>query len=222
MWEQLKAHGYWSGEIWNRSKDGRVFPEILTISAVPDGTGKTHQYVALFADISSLKEQEEKLERLAHYDPLTGLPNRALLSERLQLAMPRGQRKGRPMAVVCLDLDNFKGVNEQYGRDIGDHLLTIMASRLGLAMRQDDMLARIGGDEFVAVLADTGNTDESIPMINRLLNAVADPVELDENDPACFNQHRGNVLSAARGCGCGTTPAPSRPGDVPGKSARQE
>ncbi len=136
--------------------------------------------MALFADISSLKEQEEKLERLAHYDPLTGLPNRALLSERLQLAMPRGQRKGRPMAVVCLDLDNFKGVNEQYGRDIGDQLLTIMASRLGLAMRQDDMLARIGGDEFVAVLADTGNTDESIPMINRLLNAVADPVELDE------------------------------------------
>jgi diguanylate cyclase (GGDEF)-like protein/PAS domain S-box-containing protein len=180
MWDQLKAHGYWSGEIWNRSKDGRVFPEILTISAVPDTTGKTHQYVALFADISSLKEQEEKLERLAHYDPLTGLPNRALLAERLQLAMPRGQRKGRPMAVVCLDLDNFKGINDQYGRDTGDQLLSIMASRLGLAMRQDDMLARIGGDEFIAVLADAGNTDESIPMINRLQNAVVEPVELEK------------------------------------------
>ncbi|MGA7856499.1 MAG: PAS domain S-box protein [Terracidiphilus sp.] len=180
MWSQLTANGYWSGEIWNRARDGRVFPEILTISAVPDATGKTQQYVALFADISSLKEQEQKLERLAHYDPLTGLPNRALLSDRLQVAMPRGQRRGRPMAVVCLDLDNFKGINEHYGRETGDQLLSVMANRMGLALRQDDMLARIGGDEFVAVLADAGSTDDSIPMINRLLNAVAEPVELGE------------------------------------------
>jgi diguanylate cyclase (GGDEF)-like protein/PAS domain S-box-containing protein len=179
MWGQLRTTGYWSGEIWNRARDGRVFPEILTISAVPDAMGKTQQYVALFADISSLKEQEHKLERLAHYDLLTGLPNRALLSDRLQLAMPQGRRKGRSIAIVCLDLDNFKGINEHHGRDSGDALLTVVANRLGLALRQDDMLARIGGDEFVAVLADAGNMEESIPMINRLLNAVAEPVELE-------------------------------------------
>jgi len=180
MWNQLAAKGQWSGEIWNRAKDGRIYPEVLTIRSVPDATGKTQQYVALFADISSLKEQEQKLERHAHYDLLTGLPNRVLLAERLQEAMPRGQRKGRPMAIVCLDLDNFKAINEHHGRDFGDQLLKVMASRIGFALRQDDMLARIGGDEFVAVLVELANTNDSIPMLTRLVDAVSEPAQVGE------------------------------------------
>ncbi len=180
MWNHLIAKGHWSGEIWNRAKDGHIFAEMLTISAVRDAGGKTQQYVAMFSDITSIKEHERQLERIAHYDVLTGLPNRVLLADRLHQAMAQAHRTGRPIAIACLDLDNFKPVNERHGHNTGDNLLTAVTTRVRQVLREGDTLARLGGDEFVAVLLDVGSAEESIPVLNALLDAVAQPVRVDE------------------------------------------
>ena len=179
MWNQLIAKGHWSGEIWNRAKDGHVFAETLTISAVPDATGKTQQYVAMFSDITSIKEQERQLEHIAHYDLLTGLPNRVLLADRLNQAMAQAHRRNRPVAIVCLDLDNFRPVNDRHGHNTGDELLTAVTTRIKLALREGDTLGRLGGDEFVVVM-EIGSIEESAPLIEALLNAVAEPVLVGE------------------------------------------
>ncbi len=180
MWRSLIENGHWAGEIWNRAKNGRVYPEILTISAVLDAAGKAQQYVAMFTDISSIKEQEQILEHLAHYDLLTGLPNRVLLAEHVNQAMDQSRRGGHPVAVVCLDLDDFKPVNDQYGSEIGDRLLTVVTRRMKLALGENDALARLGGDEFAAVLAELASTEDSVPTLARLLQAVAEPVQVGE------------------------------------------
>ena len=124
MWRDLIESGHSSGEIWNRAKDGRIFAEMLNITAVRDEAGKTQQYVALFCDMTSEKEHERALERIAQYDLLTGLPNRVLLRERLHQAMAQADRRGKILAVVCLDLDNFKAINDRHGHVVGDQLLT--------------------------------------------------------------------------------------------------
>ena len=175
MWRDLIESGHWSGEIWNRAKDGRVFPELLTITAVRDKSGVTQQYVALFSDISSEKEREQTLQRIARYDLLTGLPNRALLRERLHHAMAQAGRRGTVLAVVCLDLDNFKAVNDRYGHAVGDELLTTISHRMKSVLRKEDTLARLGGDEFIAVLLDFDNLDQSFPSVMQLLQAASQP-----------------------------------------------
>ncbi|MDZ7641195.1 MAG: response regulator [Desulfurivibrio sp.] len=144
MWRALQSEGFWSGEIWNRHKDGRVYPEMLTISAVPDSTGATTHYVALFSDISELKAQQQQLELIAHYDTLTGLPNRSLLADRLQQAMSQTTRRGTLLAIVYLDLDGFKEVNDSHGHDVGDRLLCALAGRMKETLRESDTLARLG------------------------------------------------------------------------------
>ncbi len=179
MWNQLIAKGHWSGEIWNRAKDGQVFAEMLTISAVPDAAGKTQQYVAMFSDITSIKEQERQLEHIAHYDRLTGLPNRVLLADRLSQAMAQAHRRNRPVAIVCLDLDNFRPVNDRHGHNTGDELLTAVTTRMKGALREGDTLGRLGGDEFVVVM-EMGSVEESAPQIEALLSAVAKPVLVGE------------------------------------------
>jgi diguanylate cyclase (GGDEF)-like protein/PAS domain S-box-containing protein len=176
MWRDLIESGHWSGEIWNRRKDGRVFPEMLTITAVRDGSGKTQQYVALFSDITSAKEQEKELERVALYDLLTGLPNRVNLRDRLRHAMDQAERRGNTLAVVCLDLDDFKGINDRHGHGVGDELLTTVAHRLKSAMQHEDTLARLGGDEFIAVLRDFECAEGCLPAVRQLLEAAASPV----------------------------------------------
>jgi diguanylate cyclase (GGDEF)-like protein/PAS domain S-box-containing protein len=176
MWRDLVESGHWSGEIWNRGKDGRVFPEMLTITAVRDSAGNTQQYVALFSDISSAKKQEQELQRVALYDLLTGLPNRVHLRDRLHHAMVHAERRGSTLAVVCLDLDNFKTINDRYGHAVGDELLTTVAHRMKSKMHHDDTLARLGGDEFIAVLRDFGNPDQSLPMVRQLLDAASQAV----------------------------------------------
>jgi diguanylate cyclase (GGDEF)-like protein/PAS domain S-box-containing protein len=175
MWHDLIERGHWSGEIWNRAKDGRIFPEMLTITAVRDKSGNTQQYVALFSDISSEKEREQVLQRIARYDLLTGLPNRVLLRERLHHAMSQASRRGSILAVVCVDLDNFKAINDRHGHAIGDQLLTTIAHRMKSALRKDDILARLGGDEFIAVLLDLDNPDQSAPAVMQLLEAASQP-----------------------------------------------
>ena len=179
LWTSLKETGTWSGEIWNRRKDGEVYAELLTISAVRNSTGEVIQYVALFSDITALKNYQTELEHIAHFDILTGLPNRLLLTDRMQQAMSQSVRRAQRMAVAYLDLDGFKEVNDQHGHAMGDKLLVALAQRMRDVMREGDTLARIGGDEFVAVLIDLGEQDAGLPWITRMLRAAADPFVLE-------------------------------------------
>jgi diguanylate cyclase (GGDEF)-like protein/PAS domain S-box-containing protein len=178
MWQQLADKGHWYGEIWNRRKSGEVYAEMLTISTVPDVQGKAKHYVALFSDITALKEHQKELDHIAHYDVLTGLPNRVLLADRLRQGMTQSVRRSQQLAVIFLDLDGFKVINDTHGHEAGDLLLMTVAKRMKHALRDGDTLARIGGDEFVAVLMDMNDTASSMPLLNRLLEAAAQPVQL--------------------------------------------
>jgi diguanylate cyclase (GGDEF)-like protein/PAS domain S-box-containing protein len=177
LWRDLIENGHWYGEVWNRRKNGEVYAVMQTISAVRDAQGNTLQYVALFSDITPLKEHEKQLEHIAHYDALTTLPNRVLLADRLHQTMAQAQRRGQRLAVVYLDLDGFKAINDRYGHEAGDLLLVAVATRMKQALREGDTLARIGGDEFVAVLVDLVDVAASVPMLTRLLAAAAVPVQ---------------------------------------------
>ena len=176
MWSSLTSQGYWFGEVWNRKKNGELFAVMETISAVRDAEGRTQQYVSLFSDITTLKDHQLQLENLAHFDALTHLPNRVLLADRLRQGMTQAHRRGQLLAVVFLDLDGFKAINDQHGHGVGDQLLVALANRMKLALREGDTLARMGGDEFVAVLADLPDVPASVPLLSRLLGAAALPV----------------------------------------------
>lgn len=176
MWSDLMKKGHWYGEIWNRRKNGEVYAEMLTISAVHDGQGEIQHYVALFSDISTFKTYEEQLQQMAYYDILTGLPNRALLADRLHQSMAQAKRRKQLMAVLYLDLDGFKNINDTHGHDVGDKLLIALSDRMQQLLREGDTLARVGGDEFVMILVDFVKTAEIDPIINRLLLATEQPV----------------------------------------------
>lgn len=178
LWRDLSETGHWSGEIWNRAKDGRVFAEMLTITAVRGKSGEIERFVALFSDITASKEQEQTLRRVTEYDILTGLPNRSLLRERLHIAMLQAARRGSVLAVVCLDLDNFKRINDVHGHAAGDEVLTRVAHSMKLAMRESDILSRLGGDEFIAVISGLDNPDASLPTIKHLLNVASQTVNI--------------------------------------------
>lgn len=177
MWRMLVENGTWSGEIWNRRKNGEIYVETQTISAVRDAQGNTQHFVALITDITERKEAQLKLERLAHFDNLTGLPNRVLLADRMHQAMAQIQRRGLSLAVVYLDLDGFKEINDRHGHETGDLLLAELARRMKHTLREGDTLARLGGDEFVAVLLEQADIVASEPMLKRLLAAAAEPVQ---------------------------------------------
>ena len=174
----IAEHGFWSGEVWNRRKSGEDFAEMLTISAVRNAEGNVQNYVALFTDITPMKEHQRQLEHIAHFDALTSLPNRVLLVDRMQQALHQSQRRQLSVGVAYLDLDGFKCVNDQHGHGLGDELLVALAHRMKAALRDGDTLARIGGDEFVAVLVDLEHSADAEPVLQRLLKAAAEPVEL--------------------------------------------
>lgn len=176
MWETLQKEGFWNGEIYNRRKNGDVYIEMLTISAVKNENDTIVRYVALFSDITPLKEQQKRLEYIAHYDALTGLPNRVLFSDRLGQAIVHSRRNQLSVAVIYLDLDGFKEINDTHGHDNGDKLLSIIADRMKQALRQGDTITRLGGDEFVAVLLDLQTHKDCIPFLNRLLGAASEVV----------------------------------------------
>ncbi|MBY0467215.1 MAG: EAL domain-containing protein [Burkholderiales bacterium] len=178
MWRTIQEKGHWSGEIWNRRKGGEVFAEMLTISAVRSEAGDVQHYVSLFTDITPMKQHQRQLEHIAHYDALTNLPNRVLLADRLQQALAQGLRRGKSVAVVYLDLDGFKDINDTHGHATGDELLILLAQRMKTALREGDSLARFGGDEFVAVLVDLDHPQDCEPVLARLLRATADVVPL--------------------------------------------
>ncbi|MFM2067816.1 MAG: hypothetical protein RLZZ584_2725 [Pseudomonadota bacterium] len=176
MWAQLNAQGHWAGEIWNRRKDSEVIAELLTISSVRDASGSVQQYVALFSDITTLKQHQSQLEHMAHFDALTSLPNRVLLADRLHQAMAHAVRRGQHLVLAYLDLDGFKAINDQHGHDVGDQVLVSLACRMQATLRESDSLARLGGDEFVAMLIDLQDASACLPLVTRLLTTVAQPI----------------------------------------------
>ena len=175
MWQGLSTQGQWQGEIWSRRKDGEAYAGLLTVSAAHDASGHIQRYVALFSDITPLRKQQERIEHIAHYDPLTDLPNRVLLSDRLKLAMVSIHRSQQSLALLYMDLDGFKAVNDQLGHDAGDQLLIEIAHRMKNVLREGDTLARMGGDEFVALLNGVDNTHDVELVIERLLHACSQP-----------------------------------------------
>jgi diguanylate cyclase (GGDEF)-like protein/PAS domain S-box-containing protein len=180
MWQQLLTEGAWKGEIWNRRKDGELYAEILTISRIQDEAGNVQHFIALFSDITVQKKHQQQLEHIAHYDTLTGLPNRLLFGDRLQRSMIAARDEGCHLGVVYLDLDGFKEVNDTYGHDVGDQLLMAVAKRMKQALRRHDTIARLGGDEFVAVLEDVGDRQTGELVFNRLLTAASEPLQIGE------------------------------------------
>ncbi|MES2013240.1 MAG: EAL domain-containing protein [Pseudomonadota bacterium] len=183
MWASINSIGTWEGEIWNRRKSGEIYPEHLTITAVKDMTGMVTNYVAALTDITKSKEASEEIKNLAFYDPLTRLPNRRLLMDRLKQALATSARSGQRGAVLFLDLDHFKTLNDTLGHDIGDFLLQQVAERLTACVREGDTIARIGGDEFVVLLEDLSDHDleaatqtESIG--DKILEALNQPYQL--------------------------------------------
>ncbi len=180
MWRALLTSGHWRGEVWNRRKDGTVFAMLMTISAVKDTQGNTQHYVALFSDITALKEYQSQLERMAHFDALTSLPNRVLLADRLQQAMRQAKRRQQQLAVAYLDLDGFKAINDHHGHEVGDQVLIALTHRMKETLRVGDTMARLGGDEFVAVLIDLDDASASFPLLQRLLGVAALPVQLGD------------------------------------------
>ncbi|MTI45498.1 PAS domain S-box-containing protein/diguanylate cyclase (GGDEF)-like protein [Roseibium hamelinense] len=192
LWETLQTTGMWRGEIWNRKKTGEVYPEMLTISAVEDKDGNVTNYIGLFSDISKLKAHEKQLEHLARYDKLTGLPNRVLLEDQMSQAMARARRHGHYMAIAFIDLDGFKTVNDTHGHAAGDELLVAMAKRLRSVLRTEDTLARIGGDEFVALITDLPSQTDCIGTLDRLLSIAAQEFNLEKaSGPAAVSASIG-------------------------------
>jgi diguanylate cyclase (GGDEF)-like protein/PAS domain S-box-containing protein len=184
LWQRLAEEGVWSGEIWNKRKSGEVYPEWVTISAVRDADGTISHYVAAFRDITERKETEERIYRLAYFDPLTNLPNRRLLGDRIQHAIVSSQRSHECCALFFLDIDHFKLLNDTKGHDVGDRLLADVALRLTAALRHEDTVARLGGDEFVVMLerlsTDPALAAASAALVAEKLRAViAEPYDLD-------------------------------------------
>ena len=178
LWRDLTDKGHWYGEIWNRHKNGTLYAAMQTISAVRSSDGQVTHYLALFSDITASKNHQIALEHIAHYDSLTNLPNRVLMADRLQQGIVQAQRRGQLLAVAYLDLDGFKTINDQHGHEVGDKLLISVSSRMKQTLREGDTLARMGGDEFVAVLVDLANSAYALPMLSRLLTAIAQPVQI--------------------------------------------
>lgn len=178
MWAAIDATGSWHGEIWNRRKDGGVYAEWLSITRVADESGRVQNYISICSDITERKRADEQVQRLAHHDPLTGLPNRALLTDRALQALSMAQRNAAPVAVLYMDLDHFKQINDTLGHRVGDQLLVVVAARLQSAVRDYDTVSRQGGDEFVLVLPGAA-VDGAAHVAEKVRRLIADPMVID-------------------------------------------
>ena len=179
MWRALAETGSWQGEIWNRRKDGEIYPEWLSISAIRDGREEVSNYVAIFSDITRRKELEEHLENLAFYDALTAIPNRMLFSERLVQALREAKRHKQKLAVFYFDLDLFKRVNDTHGHETGDLLLQEAARRLKKLLREEDTVARLGGDEFAMVLRTIQKPEDAMLVADKVIAVLTQPFLLN-------------------------------------------
>ncbi len=178
LWESIRDDGHWQGEIWNRRKSGEVYPEWLSANAVRDAAGNVTHYVGVFSDISMVKQSEERLDHLAHHDALTGLPNRLLINARLEHALQRAHRSGRRVAVLFMDLDRFKTINDSLGHPAGDELLRTVAGRLSAAVREADTVGRLGGDEFTIILEGLEHGEDARLIARKVLDKLVEPLFL--------------------------------------------
>nr|WP_305906404.1 sensor domain-containing diguanylate cyclase [Methylomarinum sp. Ch1-1]MDP4519085.1 sensor domain-containing diguanylate cyclase [Methylomarinum sp. Ch1-1] len=190
LWRQITTKNEWKGEIWNQRKNGEVYPEWLSISAVRDSQGKVQNYIGIFIDISKQKAAEKQLLHQAYHDKLTDLPNRELFLDRLNMAILQAKRNLQEVAVFFIDLDHFKYINDTFGHTQGDLVLQKIALKMQSCLRQNDTLARIGGDEFTIILQDFDNHSDVRQAADRILRCIEEPV--------CFENHEV-YLSASIG-----------------------
>ncbi len=182
MWRAIRERGCWQGELWNRRKDGSVYPEWLSVSVVRDAEGAVTHYVGVFSDITVLKRSQERLDYQAHHDLLTDLPNRLLFEDRLSHALQRAKRESEHVAVLFVDLDRFKNINDTLGHPVGDRVLQEVAKRLASSLRQTDTVARLGGDEFTVILEDVNGEIEAGLVAEKLLDDLRRPVKAEGQD----------------------------------------
>jgi len=180
MWRSLSDFGRWQGEIWNRRKSGEFYAEWLSIVAIKDDNGVNANFIAVFSDITHRKEDEERVWRQANYDALTGLPNRALFNDRLSQAVRQGKRDGKSFALMFLDLDGFKAVNDTLGHAAGDVLLQQAAERLVQCVRSSDTVARLAGDEFTIIMQGGGESDAVSAVAAKILESLSLPFDLGD------------------------------------------
>ncbi|MDX1347744.1 MAG: EAL domain-containing protein [Thiomicrorhabdus chilensis] len=182
MWRNIKGNGFWQGEIYNRRKNGEIYPELLTINEVKDEKGQPTHYIAVFTDISQLKASQKQLDFLSYHDVLTHLPNRFLLTTQLQQQIEICQNQKQGFALLMLDLDYFKDINDSYGHPIGDKVLQELAQRLQHHLPNQDAIARLGGDEFALWLYPLQQEQEAARLANELLQAINQPWLIENND----------------------------------------
>jgi len=180
MWDTLGTTGRWQGELWNQRKNGEIYAAWLTINTNFNEDGTVHCYVALSSDITQRKETETLIWKQANFDALTGLPNRNMFREHLELEIRKAHRAGQPMALLFIDLDNFKGVNDTLGHDMGDILLIEATQRLRACVRESDTVARLGGDEFTVILGELTNPGSVERVVQNILTNLSEPFRLKE------------------------------------------
>lgn len=203
MWREITSTGYWQGEIWNRRKSGEVYPEWLTISSVRDRSGALTHYVGIFSDLSERKAMEERAEFLAHHDPLTGLPNRTLLRDRCAQALAFAAQENKQLALLLLDINNFKAINDTLGHPVGDELLQTVGVRLRNALRAIDTVSRPGGDEFVILLPEVAGSSETADIARALVDSLSGEFKI-----------AGHTLSISVSIGISLYPADGRDFDT--------
>lgn len=203
MWQSIREQGYWHGEAWNRRKDGSCYAERLSISSVINDQNQVTHYIGTFSDISLIKHHQAELERMAHYDQLTNLPNRTLLSDRMEKALAQARRNGSLVTVCYLDLDGFKAINDELGHQPGDIVLIEVARRLNDMLRATDTVARLGGDEFVLLLIDVVSQEECEQVADRVLRAIATPIPIGDLE-RCVSGSLGIAIFPTDGADAGT------------------
>jgi diguanylate cyclase (GGDEF)-like protein/PAS domain S-box-containing protein len=180
LWQQLTANGAWRGKIWDKKKNGEIYPQWLDISAVHDSNGKPSNYIAIFSDLTERSDAESQLKFLAYHDPLTRLPNRLLLEDRFKQALAAAVRENTRLAVLFIDIDKFKEINDTLGHAVGDHLLQMVAQRLQKSVRKIDTVCRIGGDEFVVLLTDLATIDAVTHIAEKILAQISEQFTVGE------------------------------------------
>jgi diguanylate cyclase (GGDEF)-like protein/PAS domain S-box-containing protein len=185
MWNHLKNFGHWEGEIWNRRKNGEIYPEWLNIVSVNNNSGDLQYYVGIFCDISAIKSHEDKLIELAFYDPLTSLPNRVLFHDRLNQTLAHARRDNGHFAVLFIDLDGFKRVNDSFGHLAGDAVLLETAGRLNGCVRTSDTVARLAGDEFIIIAEKISCISDIAKVARNILDVMAQDFDIQGHDISC-------------------------------------
>jgi diguanylate cyclase (GGDEF)-like protein/PAS domain S-box-containing protein len=175
MWDSIHQYGKWQGELWDRRKSGEPYPKWLSISVVRGNNGQIVNFIGSFIDITERKASEEKIRHLAYHDALTMLPNRFSFQERLEQAIGFSRRNGKQLALMLIDLDRFKSINDTLGHHIGDEILIQVAQRISASVRQSDIVARLGGDEFVVVLPDIASPEDAARVAKKIIGAICDP-----------------------------------------------